>query len=49
MTAEKSKTPRKKYKKPVLVTYGSVEQLTNAAGMTSMGADGGPGASTKTS
>jgi len=49
MTVEKPKAPRKEYKKPVLVSYGSVEQLTNAVSSGSMGPDAGPGNSTKTS
>ena len=49
MTVEKPKAPRKEYKKPVLVKYGSVEELTNGPGSSSMGPDAGPGNSTKTS
>ena len=49
MTAEKPEAPKKEYKKPVLVSYGSVEQLTNGTSSNPMGGDSGPGSSTKTS
>ena len=48
MTVEKEVAPRKEYTKPVLITYGSIEQLTNNV-MGTMGADGGPGSNDKTS
>ncbi len=48
MTVEKEEeSPRKEYKKPVLITYGSIEQLTNAI-MGTTGADSGPGVNNKT-